>query len=495
MTNLVEKLGCWPTTQFHKLEQHLCHSRGQTVLSLMEAAGKAAFDIAIRHWPNIKHCLVLCGTGNNGGDGYVFARLAQQAGITVTLISVSSLKSSPEPAATVRQLWLASGGKIVDPVNPWPKTVDLVVDALLGTGIRDQLKPELIALIKQVNAHSAPCLALDTPSGLDPDKGTIQEIAIKADITLSFIALKPGLITGQGPAYRGKLLNADLGLAHSDAQLISPIAYLTAADLSRWLLPRKPTAHKGNMGKLLLVGGNKGTAGAIRLAGEGALRSGAGLVRVLTHASNLTPLLASRPELMCDELDKTSLSKALDWADIIAIGPGLGLDDWGRQALEQVRLSEKSMVWDADALNFLAIDGDKRQNRLLTPHPGEAARLLGISVQAIEADRLTAARRLVEQYGGVVVLKGAGTIIASEQGQLAIADVGNPGMASGGMGDLLTGVITAFLGQQLDLWSAACAGVVAHGTAADRDAARNGARGMLASDLVKHLRYVINPDL
>ncbi|MDU3075142.1 MAG: NAD(P)H-hydrate dehydratase [Mixta calida] len=244
-----------------------------------------------------------------------------------------------------------------------------------------------------------------------------------------------------------------------------------------------------------LVGGDRGTAGAIRMTAEAALRAGAGLVRALTHKDNIVPILAARPEIMVDELTDEALQQALGWADMIVVGPGLGQKEWGKKALRKIENSQKPMLWDADALNLLAFNPDKRQNRIITPHPGEAARLLNLSTAEIESDRLLAAQRLVKRYGGVAVLKGAGTIIASESGEIAFADVGNAGMASGGMGDVLSGIIGALCGQKLTLYDAACAGCVVHGAAADAVAARFGTRGMLATDLFSELFRFVNPEM
>ena len=242
------------------------------------------------------------------------------------------------------------------------------------------------------------------------------------------------------------------------------------------------------------MGGDHGTAGAIRMTGEAALRSGAGLVRVLTRIENIAPIVTARPELMVHELTLQTLEESLEWADVVVIGPGLGQQAWGKQALQKVENFRKPMLWDADALNLLAINPDKRHNRILTPHPGEAARLLNCSVAEIESDRLLSAQRLVKRYGGVAVLKGAGTVVACDETQ-GIIDAGNAGMASGGMGDVLSGIIGALLGQKLPLYDAACAGCVAHGVAADKLAARYGTRGMLATDLFCTLRRVVNPDV
>jgi NAD(P)H-hydrate epimerase len=244
-----------------------------------------------------------------------------------------------------------------------------------------------------------------------------------------------------------------------------------------------------------VVGGDIGFAGAIRMAAEAALRAGAGMVRVLTHKQHLGPLLTARPELMVQELNEKSLAEGLEWADVVVLGPGLGQRSWGKNAFKQVTESQKTALFDADALNLLAITPQKRQNRVLTPHPGEASRLLGCSVKEIESDRLLAARKLSERYGGVVVLKGAGSLISQDGGPLALTDVGNAGMATGGMGDVLSGIIGGLLAQKLSLYTATCAGTVVHGAAADRLAVSQGTRGMLATDLLTVIAPLVNPDL
>jgi len=293
----------------------------------------------------------------------------------------------------------------------------------------------------------------------------------------------------------GQIHHHALGLESWLAGQETKITRFDATQLADWFPPRRPTSHKGDNGRLVIVGGDHGTAGAIRMTGEAALRTGAGLVRVLTRSENIGPIITARPELMVHELTAQSLEESLEWADVVVVGPGLGQQAWGKDALRKIENFRKPMLWDADALNLLAINPDKRHNRILTPHPGEAARLLNCSVAEIESDRLLSARRLVKRYGGVVVLKGAGTVIACENGETGIIDAGNAGMGSGGMGDVLSGIIGALAGQKFSLYDAACAGCVAHGAAADRLAARYGTRGMLATDLFSTLRRVVNPDV
>ncbi|WP_241607321.1 NAD(P)H-hydrate dehydratase [Rosenbergiella australiborealis] len=485
---------CWPVQQIAELEQHLCQRAKCSPYQLMWRAGEALLALISQHYATTQHCLVLCGRGNNGGDGFVLAYLLRQAGVKTTVVEASLNRERPSEATQAQSIWHAGQqNPSLTPYDPWPTDIDLVVDALYGIGLRHAPQAEIQSLIDRVNTHRAPVVSVDIPSGLDAQTGQPLGRAIYASSTLTFITLKPGLLTGKGRDHTGKLYLADLGFGNWCSDLTAPIQCLTGQDLCTWLPQRAVSAHKGDMGKVVLIGGAEGSAGAIRLSGEAALRSGAGLVRVLTHHSTIMPILAARPELMVAELTPESLNAALEWADVIAIGPGLGQSDWAKNALNQVKLSKKIMLWDADALNLLAIDPDKRQNRVLTPHPGEAARLLGISIAEVEADRLSAANRLVERFGGIAVLKGSGTIIADDSFSPAIAYVGNPGMATGGMGDVLTGVITAFIGQGLELSHAARAGVVAHGHAADLVAEDNGMRGMLALDVVDKLRISVNP--
>ncbi len=485
----------WPAQAVAQLEQQGADALGITLYELMLRAGQAAYEHLTAHWPEASHWLILCGHGNNGGDGYVLARLGQAAGKTVTLLACESEKALPEEAQHARDAWLDAGGEIHAADAVWPEQIDVIVDALLGTGSHRAPEEPYATLIQQANAHAAPKLAIDMPSGLSARNGTAPGEVINASHTLSVVALKPGQITGKARDYIGELYYADLGLAAFLAGEGAPIARYDASALTRWLKPRKPTSHKGSHGRLLVVGGDAGTAGAVRMTAEAALRSGSGLVRVLTHKDNIIPILTARPEIMVDELTDERLTEALEWADVIAIGPGLGQRDWGKRALKRVASSEKPMLWDADALNLLAISAEKRQNRIITPHPGEAARLLNTETSEIESDRLHAAQTLAQRYGGVVVLKGAGTLIASEQGEMAFADVGNAGMASGGMGDLLSGIIASLVGQKLTLFDAACAGCVAHGAAADAVAAERGTRGMLATDLLDLLWQFVNPEM
>ena len=477
-----------------KVEGQAAQETGISLFTLMQRAAEAAFSLTQRTYPDARHWLVLCGHGNNGGDGYEVARLAKNAGLRVTLLAVENDKALPEEAQQARQGWLACGGRVGSSNAQWPEDADVIIDGLLGTGLSCAPRAPYTTLIDAINAGSAPVISLDIPSGLNAQTGQAAGRAVHANHTISFIALKPGLLTGQSRDYVGSLHYAALGLDSWLRGHTALLQRLDATQIGQWLSPRRPCSNKGEHGRLVVIGGDVGFAGAIRMASEAALRTGAGLVRVLTRIENIAPIVTARPELMVHELTPQSLEESLEWADVVVIGPGLGQQAWGKQALQKVENFRKPMLWDADALNLLAINPDKRHNRILTPHPGEAARLLNCSVAEIESDRLLSAQRLVKRYGGVAVLKGAGTVVASDETQ-GIIDAGNAGMASGGMGDVLSGIIGALLGQKLPLYDAACAGCVAHGVAADKLAARYGTRGMLATDLFCTLRRVVNPDV
>jgi NAD(P)H-hydrate epimerase len=348
--------------------------------------------------------------------------------------------------------------------------------------------------VEAINAHASPVLAIDIPSGLDGDSGAIRGTVVRADLTVTFVGLKTGLFLQDGPDCVGELRFSDLqipGKCYDDAEVL-----LRRIDYDAFLceLPaRKRSAHKGDFGHLLLVGGGPGMPGAVRLAGEAALRSGAGLVSVATHPSHAAAISTGRPELMCHAVDKLSdLKPLLDKVDTLAIGPGLGTDKWGLGLFDEIVKSDLPTVVDADALNLLADSPLRRDNWILTPHPGEAARLLGTTAAAIQEDRLSAIDELSNKYGGTIVLKGAGSLVSSQGGPPWITTAGNPGMASPGMGDVLTGVIAAFLAQGMSFEQASTFGVEIHARAGDV-AAKTGQRGLIASDVLRELRPLVNP--
>ncbi|MBZ4194696.1 MAG: NAD(P)H-hydrate dehydratase [Candidatus Contendobacter sp.] len=481
--------------QVRELDRMAIQERGIPGYTLMSRAGAAAFDRLRQRWPAVRRIGVVCGGGNNAGDGYVVARLARQAGLEVRVLTLTDPALLGGDAQTAWQDAIAAAV----PVAPFTATgladAELLVDAILGTGLEREISGLWRGVIIAMNGHPAEILALDIPSGLHADTGAILGAAIHAAATITFIGLKLGLFTGQGPACCGAVSFADLDVPPDIYPAIHPACWrYVGADLPELLPPRSRSAHKGHFGHVLVVGGDSGMAGAARMAGEAAARCGAGLVSIATRAAHAGWQAAARPELMFHGIeDEEGLTPLLDRATVIAIGPGLGRGDWGRAMLRATLACDKPLVVDADGLNLLAIEPGYRDGWILTPHPGEAARLLKMTPDQVEADRFVAVEQVALRYGGVAVLKGAGSLIASTiDGQVALGTTGNPGMASGGMGDVLTGVIAGLVAQGLPLFVAAKAGVYLHGLAGDWAAQAGGERGLLATDLLPWLRQAVN---
>lgn len=463
---------------------------------LMGRAAAAAFACLKRQWPAARRICVVCGPGNNGGDGFVLARLAHMAGMQVDVVVARAGEPQAEPARRAHAYWREAGGEevVFSPAAGLPQA-DVVVDALLGIGLSRAPAGVTAGLIEAINAGPAPVLAIDVPSGLDADSGHVPGVAVRAARTVSFIAHKRGLFTARGRAFTGPVELATLDVPVETRTSRPPAAWLwTAAQLRQCLPPRARDAYKGRHGHVLAIGGDHGFGGAIRLCAEGSLRAGAGLVSVATRAAHVAPLLSARPEAMPHIVDDASGLRALaGQADVLALGPGLGRSDWSQALFHVAMESGAAAVIDADGLNLLASTRVHVAGAVLTPHPGEAARLLGVDVSTVERDRFAAAAALVERYDACVVLKGAGTIVAAPDEVPIVIGAGNPGMASGGMGDVLTGVIAALWAQGLRPFEAACVGALLHSAAADAAVREGGERGLLASDLFSHLHRLANP--
>lgn len=480
--------------QVRAMDRAAIETLGIAGYTLMQRAGEAALRCLRERWPAARRIAVVCGPGNNAGDGYVLARLARAAGYEVTVLAASAPERLRGDALQACNEWRAAGGAI-DPVTPQAlAAAEVVVDGLLGTGLTGAVREDLLRVIAAINTSGRPVLALDVPSGLDAERGLPLGQAVRAECTITFVALKTGLYLGDGPAYRGALCFDDLGLS---GRLSDPPAArlerLLHAELEQALPRRTHSAHKGDFGHVLIVGGGPGMPGAARLAGEACLRVGAGRVTVAVAAQNVAAVIGARPELMCVPLtDPETVRRLGARCDVIAIGPGLGQDTWARGALDAALGCGKPLVVDADALNLIATSAPAAAGKwILTPHPGEAARLLGVSSAQVQGDRLAALDALLARYGGTIVLKGAGTLVGRTGSVPAVCEHGNPGMASPGMGDVLTGVIAGLFAQCRDPWRAARAGVLAHALAGDA-AARDGQRGLLAGDVIEELRHCVN---
>ncbi len=481
--------------QVRELDRIAIAERGIPGYTLMGRAGEAACQLLGQRWPKARRIVIVCGGGNNGGDGYVVARLARQAGLGARVLTVTDPATLRGDAQTAWEDARAAEVVIMPFNTAELHEVDLIVDAILGTGLEREVSGSWREAIDAMNASPADILALDIPSGLHADTGAILGAAVHAAATLTFIGLKQGLFTGQGPACCGDIGFADLDVPPDIYPALHPACWRYGGEDLPVLLPRRSrSAHKGHFGYVLVVGGDLGMAGAARMAAEAAARCGAGLTSIATRAAHAGLQAAARPELMFHGIETPAeLIPLLNRATVIAIGPGLGRGDWGRTLLHAVLASDKPLVVDADALNLLAAEPVFRDHWVLTPHPGEAARLLKMTPAEVEADRFAAVEELALRFGGVAVLKGAGSLIASKaDGLVALCTAGNPGMASGGMGDVLTGVIAALLAQGLPPFAAAKAGVYLHGRAGDLAAREGGERGLLATDLLPCLRQRVN---
>ncbi len=459
---------------------------------LMQRAAAACWRAIVDGGGIPRRLVVVCGGGNNGGDGYEIARLARAAGASTFACAVTQPAEGTD-AMTAYRAWLADGGT-VDALPTALPACDWAVDALLGTGLSrapEGVMAEAIRGLNVLRSTGARVLAADVPSGLDASCGHTPGVCVQADVTVSFIGNKLGLWTGRGPEVSGARIFDALDVLPEIYTDLPPVALLQdVADL-RALGRRPRDAYKTRFGHVLVIGGNHGMGGAALLSARAALRAGAGLVSVATRAQHASALLSAQPELMVHVAETPeALEALLEKATHIALGPGLGQDEWARAMFARIVTAEHPTVIDADALNLLARLPRRRDDWILTPHPGEAARLLQSTIQDVQADRLSAVAALQARYGGVAILKGAGTLISTAPA--SVCAYGNPGMAVAGMGDVLTGTVAALWGQGLPAADAARCGVLVHAYAGDRAAAA-GERGMIPGDLIAELRGVVNP--
>lgn len=491
-TSLSHKL--FRADQVRANEQAAAENSGCDMFTLMQRAGESVFQHCIELFPNLDIFVVLVGQGNNAGDGYVTALHAKKAGKQVYVCAVEPDRILDGDAGIAQANWFAAGGKLVEFSEALVEKADIIIDALLGTGINSVIRNEFADVIDVINRSSTYVVAVDVPSGLDANTGQSLGRCVQADVTVTFVGIKPGLVTGAGKQSCGQLVYADLDIGKAFQALAKPCATLLKIEHFKGLAPRDIHSHKGTYGRLLCVGGNRGTAGAIRLAGEAALRSGAGMVRTYVHEASVVQVSSGRPELMVTDSD---LDAALAWATCVVIGPGLGQDEWAEAAFETTmkycQATNTPLVIDADALNLLCKQSTAYTvtDCILTPHAAEGARLLGLTVEEVESNRFNTARQCAQRYHAVCVLKGAGTLIDNEKATW-VCRHGNPGMATAGSGDVLSGILGALLAQGVQVDMAAKYGVILHAKAGDDVAELYGQRGMIASDLFDAVRALIN---
>jgi NAD(P)H-hydrate epimerase len=489
--------------QMRRLDRSAIEAHGIPGIELMERAGRCVFDGVRKTYPQAASWVIFCGGGNNGGDGYIVARVAKEAGSAVTVCALKSPDALSGDAAIAAQRWHAAGGK----THPWPisdlSRYDVVIDALLGTGLDRAPRDDYALAIDMMNAAGKPLIAVDIPSGLNTNTGNIMTMAAAADQTYTFIGHKRGHYTADGPDYCGDIYFSDLKTPDSVRDEVKDSGILVRENiLSDYLKPRRRNSHKGSYGWVLGIGGNSSMSGAVRLCGEAALRSGAGKVTLATLPDHASLVNLTCPELMVRGVRRgKQLQTLLGQVSVIVIGTGLGQTSWSENLFKTCMKTRLPIVLDADGLNILARLYPEMGQRgalprgrwILTPHPAEAGRLLGCEPREVQQDRVGTAVKLAQRFDATIVLKGCGTVIADNNGRYAICPLGNPGMASAGTGDVLAGVISALVAQQLDLWEASICGVVAHAAAGDLAARAIGERGMIASDITTQLPAVLNP--
>ena len=503
-------MALYTSAQCRELDRLMIEQEGIAGFELMRRAGRAAFDELLLRWPGIRSVSICCGKGNNAGDGYVIAGLAQEIGLEVQLLQVGDAAQLRGDAAQAKA-WAKARG-VAPGQGDAPFTGEVIVDALLGTGLSGPLREPFKTAVERINASGRPVLAVDVPSGVNADNGAVANVAVRADLTVSFIGAKLGLHTGPGLAARGALVQAGLGVTDRVLAQVPGCPWLRfdAAELPALAINQ----HKHRMGHLVVAGGDVGMGGAPLMAAEAALRAGTGLVSLLTRPEHQAAILARRPELMAQDVDDAERAAALlERASAVVVGPGLGRAPWGERLLRLALAAGKPTVIDADGLRWLAeLAPRPRGELIITPHPGEAAALLAagapdcgsrlsgessfasgdgdpvgpahrpVSAAGIEADRPAAALAMAREFDAVAVLKGPGTLCAAAE-LLGLCAHGNPGMATAGMGDVLAGVIGGLLAQGLGPRRAATLGACLHGWAGDRAAQRRGQRGLIATDL------------
>jgi len=502
----------YSAAQMRELDRVVIEEFGVSGYELMQRAGRFSYKTLKKTWPETTNIIVICGRGNNAGDGYVLAKLAIQDGQDVTVVNCFDPDKLKGDAKTTYQDLLAVDHKTKFIVNVPEKNAlteifydvenneAVVVDAIFGTGLTRNIDDDyLVNIIGLINFSFSYTLSVDIPSGLNADTGNVMNVAVNADVTATFMGMKQGMLTIDGCEYSGQIVFDTLDIpseSYGEANCYTLSAFCSMYNADFELRARKRNSHKGNFGHVLVIGGDEGYLGAARLAAEAAMRVGSGLVSVATRKSHAAQLSSVIPEIMSHGVETLNeLMPLIKRANVIAIGPGLGQSEWAKLLFARVLESDLPIIIDADALNLLAEEqsSPNPEHWIITPHPGEAARLLKTGVATIQSDRFQSAKMLYEKYHGPVVLKGAGSIVIEPGEKPGVCSSGNPGMSTGGMGDVLTGAIAGLVAQNIA--HATMLGVEMHARAADMAARKSGERGMMATDLMPYLRELSNPYL
>ncbi|HYD50167.1 MAG TPA: NAD(P)H-hydrate dehydratase [Terriglobales bacterium] len=496
--------------EMRELDRLTIERYGTPGYTLMKRAAEGATDMLLQVFPHVRgrKVVILAGKGNNGGDGMIVARLLRRHRVKAEVVLLARRDEVAGDAAQAMRAYVAARGTLIEASGPNAvaevaariEGAALLVDALFGTGLNAPLAGTFQNVVELANASGIPVFAIDIPSGLDADRGVALGTAIQAEATATFGFAKIGQVIFPAARSVGVLGVVDIGIAPAAVDEVRPRARWLDADAARALMPhRAPDTHKGGTGHVLVIAGSRGHSGAALMCAHAACRGGAGLTTLAGPASLNTVFSLGRPEVMTATLpdrdgritfDAKSLRAMLAGKDAVCIGPGLGTHAAAKKTVELIlRESNVPVLLDADALTIVSASlrllRYARGPMVLTPHPGEMARLLGVSAAEVQLDRVTHARQFAEEHGCVLVLKGARTVIAAPDGQVTINASGNPGMATGGMGDALSGLIAALLAQGLSTGDAAALGVYLHGAVADHLASGRGPIGLLASDVIE----------
>lgn len=501
----------YTSKQTRKIDNLAIKQKDISGYSLMQDAAEFSLNVLIQEWGKADQVVVFCSKGKNSGDGFLLASYAKEFGLDSLIVLSSPIKDISGVAKKAFEEAKESGVSVVssNSFNKIKITKNaVIVDALIGTGLKGEVRSSIKKAIKSINKLSLknPVLSLDIPSGTCSDTGKTRGASVVADTTATFVGQKRGCFTSEGRSCSGEIFFSDLNIPKSvSSKVKSECSLLDMENQIDKIILRDLNSHKGNFGHVLVVGGNSGYGGAGILAAKAAAYSGAGLVGLATKPEHVGPSIVSCPEVMAIGVDSgQDLESYLENPNVIAVGPGLGQTAWSEQLLQRVFIEadkrQVSVILDADALNLLStlkLSTKRPENLIITPHPGEAARLLGKTIHEIESDRFKSVALLQEKYNAVVVLKGSGSLVCYKKlglQKIGVCNAGNPGMATGGMGDILTGLIAGLLAQGLSASDAAQMGVDLHAKSADLASLEVGEIGLLPSDVLEEIRYLLQYD-
>ncbi len=502
--------------QMRECDRFTIDELGIPGILLMETAARAVTDKSLellQGRPQSKKVTLYCGKGNNGGDGFAIARHLHNLGMNVRVMLMGTINSLKGDALFNAGLFR---GTIIEKPDPdmfssdwWlDDGCDMIIDALLGTGFKGRVRDDYATVIKYINNQDVPVISVDIPSGVAGDTGIVQDLATEADMTVTFGLIKPGLVLYPGREYAGQITVADIGIPTDVVENQNITCFqVERSDIVLNLPKRSITAHKGEVGHVYILAGSTGMSGAATLSAEASIRTGSGLTLVGVPQS-INPILEIRlaesitqslPENKHGFMSVDGFSQILerfDWADAVAFGPGIGQDQTTADLLEKIlQHIKKPLVIDADGLNLLANNPHMLKilphDTVLTPHPGEFARLTGLTTKKINANRIELTRKYANKWGVAILLKGAPTITALPNRSVFVNSTGNPGMATGGSGDVLTGIIVSLAAQGVPIHTAAWMGAYIHGKAGDSVAEKKGQAGMIASDIINALPETI----